>query len=151
MNFPLLGIGFEVDAAGIGISASCISVRYRSIPVPDWVTSFWYRTGSGIGIFCYSASGGLTGYRTVWKRGTYTRHIHTASDGLVYSIHPAHSHCWWLERNTPCTTILLAVEMDTPCMSILLAVERDIQFIHIHPARSYCWLWKWIHPARPYC
>jgi hypothetical protein len=31
-----LGIGIEADAAGIGIPASSISVRHRSIPVPDW-------------------------------------------------------------------------------------------------------------------
>jgi hypothetical protein len=30
-----------------------------------------------------------------------------------------------VERDTPCTSILLAVEMDTPFSSILLAVERD--------------------------
>jgi hypothetical protein len=30
-----------------------------------------------------------------------------------------------VERDTPCTSILLAVERDTPCTSILLAVERD--------------------------
>jgi hypothetical protein len=35
--FTKLGIGIEVDAAGIGIPASRISIRYRSIPVPDWV------------------------------------------------------------------------------------------------------------------
>ncbi len=33
-----LGIGGEADAASIGIPASGISVRYRSIPVPDWGT-----------------------------------------------------------------------------------------------------------------
>jgi hypothetical protein len=32
----MLGIGIEADGAGIGISASSISVRYRSIPVLDW-------------------------------------------------------------------------------------------------------------------
>ncbi len=33
-----MGIGIEADAAGIGIPASSISVRYRSIPVPDFGT-----------------------------------------------------------------------------------------------------------------
>jgi hypothetical protein len=32
--------------------------------------------------------------------------------------------------------------VDTPCTSILLAVERDIQ------CTSICWRWKLIHPAR---
>jgi hypothetical protein len=45
-----LGIGIDVDAAGIGIPAPCISVQYRSIPVADWVPLFLYRNGSGIGI-----------------------------------------------------------------------------------------------------
>jgi hypothetical protein len=30
-----MGIGIVADADGIGIPASGISVRYRSIPVPD--------------------------------------------------------------------------------------------------------------------
>ncbi len=34
----LLGIGVNADVASIGIPASSISVRYRSIPVPDWGT-----------------------------------------------------------------------------------------------------------------
>jgi hypothetical protein len=38
MSFALLGIGIEADAAGIGIPAINISVRCRSIPVPDWRT-----------------------------------------------------------------------------------------------------------------
>ncbi len=42
---PCLGIGIEDDAAGIGIPASGISVRYRIIPVSDWgIPVFWYRT-----------------------------------------------------------------------------------------------------------
>ncbi len=45
-----LGIGIEVNATCIGIPAYWISVRYRSIPVPDRVPLFQYRTGSGIGI-----------------------------------------------------------------------------------------------------
>jgi hypothetical protein len=38
-------------------------VLYLS-PVPDWVPLFWYRTGSGIGIFVHSGTG-LTGCQTV--------------------------------------------------------------------------------------
>jgi hypothetical protein len=36
----LQGIGIEADATGIEISASIISVRYRSFPVRDRVSSF---------------------------------------------------------------------------------------------------------------
>jgi hypothetical protein len=45
----LLGIGIEADAAGIGIQQ--LSPVLRSIPVPDWVSLFRYRAGSGIDIF----------------------------------------------------------------------------------------------------
>ncbi len=44
------GIGIKADVAGVGILAFDISVRYRNIPVPDWVPLFWYRPDSGIGI-----------------------------------------------------------------------------------------------------
>jgi hypothetical protein len=47
----------EANTAGIGIPASCILVRYRSIPVPDWVLLSRYRTGSGIGVFVHSGTG----------------------------------------------------------------------------------------------
>jgi hypothetical protein len=33
-----LGISIEAHAAGIGIPASSISVRYHGIPLPDWGT-----------------------------------------------------------------------------------------------------------------
>jgi hypothetical protein len=49
-----LGIGIKADAAGIGIPASDISFRYRSIPVQDWVPLFCYRIGSGICNIFYS-------------------------------------------------------------------------------------------------
>ncbi len=41
---------------------------YRSIPVPDWVPLFRYRTGSGIRIFVHSGTG-LTGCQTVRHSG----------------------------------------------------------------------------------
>ncbi len=44
-----MSIGIKANVAGIGIPASSIPVQYRSIPVPDWVSLFRYRTGSGIG------------------------------------------------------------------------------------------------------
>jgi hypothetical protein len=59
-----------------GRPASCISFRYRSIPVPDWVFLFRYRTGSSIGIFVHSGTG-LTGCRTVRHSGIWK------------------SFCWW--------------------------------------------------------
>jgi hypothetical protein len=37
-------IVIKADAGGIGILASSISVQYRSIPVPDWVSN----SGSGL-------------------------------------------------------------------------------------------------------
>ncbi len=77
----------EGDAAGIGIPASCILVRYRSITEPDWVPLFRYRTGSGIHIFVHSATR-LTGCRTVQhlKKG-YILHVHTAVGGNEYTLH----------------------------------------------------------------
>jgi hypothetical protein len=52
----LLSIGIEADAAGIGIPAFIISVQYRRTPVQDWVSLFWYRTGSGIGTSFHSGT-----------------------------------------------------------------------------------------------
>ncbi len=48
------------------------------------------------------------------KKG-YTLHVHTAGG----------------RRDTPCTSILLAVERDTPCTFILLAVEEETPFTSI--------------------
>jgi hypothetical protein len=48
---------------GVGIQASVILVRYRSIPVPDRVTLLQYQTGPGIGIFFLSGTV-LTGCQT---------------------------------------------------------------------------------------
>ncbi len=44
--YPDLGIGIESNVAGISIPAFGISVRYRSILVPDWIHLFRYRTRS---------------------------------------------------------------------------------------------------------
>jgi hypothetical protein len=43
-----VGIGIQKTNAGIGISASVISVRYRTKKMQDWVVLFRYRIGSGI-------------------------------------------------------------------------------------------------------
>jgi hypothetical protein len=62
-----------------------------------------------------------------WKG--YTLHVNTAGGG----------------RDTPCTSILLVMEMDTPCWCILLSVvEKDTL------CTPKIQVWKGIHPARPY-
>jgi hypothetical protein len=53
----LLGIGIEADAACIGILAFSNLVRYRSIPVPVWVSLFRYRAGSSMEIFLIPVPG----------------------------------------------------------------------------------------------
>ncbi len=63
--------------------------RYRSIPLPDWVLIFRYRTGSGISIFVHSGTV-LIGCQTSDIPAlikTYTLHVDTASDGLGYTLH----------------------------------------------------------------
>jgi hypothetical protein len=40
--------------SGIGIPAHGILVRYRSVPVSDWVIFFQYQTIPDIGIFIHS-------------------------------------------------------------------------------------------------
>jgi hypothetical protein len=45
-----LGIGIKVDTSGAGIPATIIAVHHRCISVTDWVSLFWYWTGSGIDI-----------------------------------------------------------------------------------------------------
>jgi hypothetical protein len=88
-KLPQLGISIKVDAAGIDIPASCISVRYRSIPVPEYSDTgvFRYRTGSGTHIFVLYGTG-LAGCRTVryLKKG-HTLHVHTAVGGKEYTLH----------------------------------------------------------------
>jgi hypothetical protein len=43
-DFDIAGIGIEIGAAGLGIPAFIFSVRYQSIPVPDWISLFRFRT-----------------------------------------------------------------------------------------------------------
>ncbi len=98
--------------SGISNPASDISVRYRRIPLPEWVPLFRYRE-SDICVLYHSGTG-LTG---CWE--AYTLHVHTAC-------------C----IKTPCASILLVVKKrQTSCTSILLVVGR-------HPALPYCWWWK---------
>ncbi len=137
----------HADAAGIGIPASSISVRYRSIPVPDGVPVIpvpdWFRHQ----LFCSFR------YRTDWtpespafrhlkkhftkvKRVAFTPRTSTlhAMDWiasctltlLVVERGTLHVHtAGRVERDTPTTNTLLVVERDTPCTSILMPVERD--------------------------
>ncbi len=68
LSFLHLGIGIEADAAAIGIPASGIYVQYSSIPAPDWISLFRYRTGFLISIFVHSGTG-LTRCQSVWHSG----------------------------------------------------------------------------------
>jgi len=58
-------------------------------------------------------------------RNRYTLLVNTAGSG---NDTPCKSILLAVEMDTPCTSILLVVERDTPCTSILLAVERDRHF-----------------------
>jgi hypothetical protein len=53
--------------------ASCFSVHYRSISVPDWVPLFRYQIGSGIGIFVHSSTGLAGSCQTVRHSGISKR------------------------------------------------------------------------------
>ncbi len=55
-NNGIAGHRIKADAAGIRIPTSGISVRYLSIPVPDWVPLFRYQTGFGVDIFVHSST-----------------------------------------------------------------------------------------------
>ncbi len=59
----------------------------------------------------------------------YTLHINSVGYGKGHTLYVPTDV---VERYTPCTSILLAVEMDISCTSMMQAVE-------------------WIHPAYPYC
>ncbi len=66
---------------------------------------------------------------------------------VVERVHPARLHYILLlvERVTPCASILQVVEMYTSYTSILLAVEWDT------PCASILLVGEGIHPVRPYC
>jgi hypothetical protein len=73
------------SASSLMPPVSDISVCYRSIPIPEWVPLFRYRTGFGIGILFHSVTG-LTGCRTVRHSGIF-------------------KNCTKEERCTPCTSL----------------------------------------------
>ncbi len=134
----------RVDAAGIGIPAFCI--RYRSIPVPDWVRhrlfcSFHAHTAGDrkghtqhvhtiLAVerpkHCTGCGNGYTlhVHSVGWVRG-HTLHVYIAVGGKVY-IHPARPYqaaemyagVGGGEKDTQCTSKLQVVESDTPCTSI---------------------------------
>jgi hypothetical protein len=104
-----LGIGIEANAAGIGIPALCISVRFPRNP---------YRTGypyPGTGLV--PASSFLFIPVPDWPvpemsdipalMKMYTMQIYTTSDGMGYTLHV---HAAGGGKGTPCTSLLLVVE-----------------------------------------
>ncbi len=122
-----MGIGIKADAAGMGIPASDISVRYRIIPVPECVPLFGYRTGSGITILFLSGTG-LTRCQTV-------RHLHPARTYyLWWKDTLARPYCWWWKDTLHVHT---NEGRETSCTAILLMVDR-------HLGRPFCWWWTGI-------
>ncbi len=126
-----VGIVSISNAASIGIPASSISVRYRSIPLPDWISLFRYRTASGIGILfipvpvwldaVYSPT--FRHLKVLYEGGErYTIHVYTVGGGEEYTLH----------------VCLLMVDRDTPCTPTLIMV---------YPACPYSKRGKGIHPA----
>ncbi len=129
-------------AAGIGIPASDISVRYRSIHVPDYGHSFslWYRTDRMPDSPVHSAFTKIghkrKGVHTArlpcqqWRATyiVYTLHVHIADGREGYNLH-VHT-TGLVQMDTPCQPILLEVESRTPCKSILFVLKR-------HPASPY--------------
>jgi hypothetical protein len=110
-------------------SASEISVQNRSIPVPQWVSLFRYRTGYGFCILFHSGIG-LTGCRTVWRKGVLCTCTSTL---LVVKRHPARPYCWWWKDTLYFHT---ASGEKTPCTSTLLVAKR-------HHERPFCCWWNW--------
>ncbi len=110
--------------------------RYRCIQVPDWVSLFRYRTGSDIGNFVHSGTG-LTvrhlkkGYtlhaHTAGGRNGHTLDFHTAGSVKGHTLHD-HTAGGGMERDMPCTSILLAVGKDTPWQLLMvLFLVYDIE------------------------
>ncbi len=90
--------------------------------------------------YCWRWKGYTLHVHTSGGGKRYTLHIHTVGGGkdtpctsillAVKRIHPAGPYCWQWKGYT-FTSIMLAMERDTPCTSILLAVDRDTPFTSI--------------------
>jgi hypothetical protein len=85
-----LGTGIKADALGIDIPASDMSVRYRTIPVPDWFPFFPYRLAlaSAFFSFCHpvpdcpdAGQSGILAFTNTVQRWN--------------SVKPARSYCMW--------------------------------------------------------
>ncbi len=111
----ILSVCIKADAAGIGIPASNISVRYRNIPVPNCVPLFCYLTLVSASFSFRSCSW--------WKDTMHDKNCpycwwwkETCTSMLpVLERHPARPYCWWWKDNLP--SILLVVDKNTTCMS----------------------------------
>jgi hypothetical protein len=155
-----MGVGIDTNAAGIGIPAPSILVRYRSIPVPGRDPLFRYRTDFGIGIFIHSGIR-LTGCRTV----RHCMMVEMAGGGEGYTLYVCSAD---VGQNYTCTSTLLPAKMDTPCTSTVMMVV-DGYTLHVHTARggkgyiqhitavtdtpctSTLFAWDRDTPSRPHC
>ncbi len=130
----------------IDIPASCISLRYQSIPVPDRVLFFRYRKESS-----YSGTWPFpTSYLQTVRHSGINKNVYP-SPGRSYflwrngaPVPSARPHCWWWKKYTLHVHTAGGGKRDTPCASILLAVERNTL------STSILLAWKGIHSARPY-
>jgi hypothetical protein len=142
-----LGIGIEVDTTSTGIPAYCISVRYRSIPVPkhsgtglgplipvpDWFRhrhfcSFWYRT---------DWMPDSPKFRHLKKR--YRLHVHTAGGRKGHTLH-VHTASVGGGEKEPMHTKLQVVKssklIQLLMVSFLLyAIEKS----YVNAGMSECW------------
>jgi hypothetical protein len=98
-----LDIVIKAGISGIGISASDISVWYRSIPGPDRVPLFRYQTGSGIWLPLHSA----TGLADAGQSGipAFTKAVQSRTTFWWKDIHTGGG------KKTPCTSTLLVTEI----------------------------------------
>jgi hypothetical protein len=105
----------HADAAGIGIPASSISVRYRSIPVLNWVPIItvwdWFRYQ----LFCWFR------YRTDWMPDS------PAFRHLKKTLYKSEKGC----IHTPRTSTLQAMDWNASCTVTLLVEERGT--LHLDP------------------
>ncbi len=98
---------------GIGIPASDFSVRYRSIPVPDWVPLFRYQIGSVICILFHPG----TAHRILRRSGIYKNsakvEIFTQYRSILLVVKRHHAH-------SAQSSVHTAGGIETPYKSILL-------------------------------